>query len=261
MGRSCPRPRHRPPTTCSPRSTRSSARWPPPCAARSACWPAPAPARPGRSPTGSPTASTRGSTRRSGCSRSPSPPGPPVRCAAGCASWASRACRPAPSTAPRCASCATSGPRVVGGDVPRLVESKIGLVGQAAGAARIALSRPALRDVAAEIEWAKVSRTAADDYPAALAAAGREPPADLDPAQVGRLYAGVRGGQARAGRARLRGRAAAHRGGAAGAGRRRRPGARPVPAPRGRRVPGRQPAAAGAARPVAGPAGRPLRGR
>ncbi len=81
-------------------------------------------------------------------------------------------------------------PRVVGGDVPRLVESKIGLVGQAAGAARIALSRPALRDVAAEIEWAKVSRTAADDYPAALAAAGREPPADLDPAQVGRLYAG-----------------------------------------------------------------------
>ncbi len=81
-------------------------------------------------------------------------------------------------------------PRVVGGELPRLVERKIGLVAEAAGSARIALSRTALRDVAAEVEWAKVSRLAADDYPATVAAAGRVPPADLDAAEVARLYAG-----------------------------------------------------------------------
>ena len=90
-----------------------------------------------------------------------------------------------------------------------------------------------------------------DDYPAAAAKAGRVPPAGLDPALMVRLlstYEQVK--RERAGH-RLRGRPALHRrpDRRAPAGGRR--GARPVPPARRRRVPGRQPAAAGAARPVA----------
>src|SRR6476620_377121 len=59
-----PRP---PPTTCSPLSTRSSARSPPRCRGRCTCWRAPAPARPAPSPPGSRTACSAASTCRSGC--------------------------------------------------------------------------------------------------------------------------------------------------------------------------------------------------
>jgi len=81
-------------------------------------------------------------------------------------------------------------PKVVGGELPRVTASKAGLVAEAAGRARVALPGAGLRDVAAEIEWAKVTRTAPDDYPAARERAGRPPPADLTPAQVAQLYAG-----------------------------------------------------------------------
>ncbi len=80
-------------------------------------------------------------------------------------------------------------PRVVGGELPRLVPSKAGLLAEAAGRSRLSLPGPAIRDAAAEVEWAKATRTAPDDYVAAAATAGRTPPADLLPAEVAKLYA------------------------------------------------------------------------
>ena len=86
------------------------------------------------------------------------------------------------------------------------------LVAEAAVAAAAA-ARPdrRVRDLAAEIEWAKVSLLDAGDY------AGAAPPRRAatrpgsTPTAVARLFAGLRGGQDRARRDRLRGRAAAHR--------------------------------------------------
>ncbi len=80
-------------------------------------------------------------------------------------------------------------PRVVGGELPSLVTSKAGLVAEAASRSRLPASGPALRDVASEIEWAKSTRTAPDDYAAAAARAGRAPVGDLAPAEVARLFA------------------------------------------------------------------------
>jgi len=78
-------------------------------------------------------------------------------------------------------------PRVAGAALPRLVESKIGLVGRAAGRLRLSPSRTELRDLTSEIEWAKARMVTPDDYPAAAAAAGRE--ADQPPEVIARLYA------------------------------------------------------------------------
>jgi DNA helicase II / ATP-dependent DNA helicase PcrA len=80
-------------------------------------------------------------------------------------------------------------PRAVGGELPRLVSSKAGLLAEAAGRSRLALAGPALRDVAGEVEWAKATRTPPDDYPAEAAKAGRLPVADLSHAELGRLFA------------------------------------------------------------------------
>ncbi len=70
-------------------------------------------------------------------------------------------------------------PEVVGGRIPRIVEQKSGLVAKAARAGGLAVDRLAVRDLAAEIEWAKVSLVAADDYPAVAPARGRPEPAGL----------------------------------------------------------------------------------
>ena len=80
-------------------------------------------------------------------------------------------------------------PKVVGGQLPTLSASKAGLLAEAAGRSRLSLPGPAIRDVAAEVEWAKATRTAPDDYVAAAARAGRTPAADLAPAELARLYA------------------------------------------------------------------------
>ncbi|WP_019545142.1 ATP-dependent DNA helicase UvrD2 [Streptomyces sulphureus] len=78
-------------------------------------------------------------------------------------------------------------PRAVGGELPRLVERKAQLVAEAAARHRIRLDRGELRDVTAEIEWAKVTQTVPDDYPAALAKSGREAP--RDPGETSGIYA------------------------------------------------------------------------
>ena len=69
------------------------------------------------------------------------------------------------------------GPRVLGGPVPELVDNKIRLVALAAarGGVREA-NRTMLRDLAAEIEWAKVTLCPPERYAARSAEAGREPP-------------------------------------------------------------------------------------
>ncbi|WP_269853309.1 ATP-dependent DNA helicase UvrD2 [Streptomyces sp. RPT161] len=77
-------------------------------------------------------------------------------------------------------------PRAVGGPLPQLVERKIQLVAEAAARVRIRLDRNELRDVAGEIEWAKVTQTVPEDYPAAAAKSGREAP--RDPAEISRVY-------------------------------------------------------------------------
>src|SRR5215203_4866102 len=73
-------------------------------------------------------------------------------------------------------------PSVVGGAAPRVLEFKGRLLGQAAERARIRVDTPTLRDVAAEIEWRKVSVLGMDDYRARLAARGA--PGELDPDQM-----------------------------------------------------------------------------
>ena len=65
-------------------------------------------------------------------------------------------------------------PKAVGGELPRLVERKVQLVAEAAARCRLRLDRNELRDVTGEIEWAKVTQTVPDDYPAAAAKSHRE---------------------------------------------------------------------------------------
>jgi DNA helicase II / ATP-dependent DNA helicase PcrA len=81
-------------------------------------------------------------------------------------------------------------PRVVGGDLPRISDRKVPLIREAAGRLRIAQAPAALRDLAAEIEWAKVTRTAPEDYARVATSAGRAGPAGLDLVTVGRIYGG-----------------------------------------------------------------------
>jgi DNA helicase-2/ATP-dependent DNA helicase PcrA len=78
-------------------------------------------------------------------------------------------------------------PRYVGGDLPDLVSHKAALVAESAGRLRLATDRATVRDLAAEIEWVKVTMTERDDYAAAAAKAGRVPPAGLDAATITRL--------------------------------------------------------------------------
>ena len=63
----------------------------------------------------------------------------------------------------------------------------MGLLAEAARALRVSAGVAELRDVASEIEWAKVSQVRPDDYTGASAKAGRTPPLAAD--VVARLYA------------------------------------------------------------------------
>ncbi len=78
-------------------------------------------------------------------------------------------------------------PRIVGGAAPQLIESKIALLAEAARRCGMQLGRPELRDVASELEWAKVTQLRPEEYPAQAAAASRQPPSS--PADVARVYA------------------------------------------------------------------------
>ncbi|MCD0448095.1 ATP-dependent DNA helicase UvrD2 [Actinocorallia sp. API 0066] len=77
-------------------------------------------------------------------------------------------------------------PRLVGGEPPRLIESKFALLGDAARACGLSLGRTELREAAGEIEWAKVTQTRPEDYPAAVAKSVRRPGGDV--VDIARLY-------------------------------------------------------------------------
>ncbi len=78
-------------------------------------------------------------------------------------------------------------PKVVGGELPKIIESKISLVADAARACRLSYGKTELRDLAGEIEWAKVTQNRPEDYPGAVAQARRKPSVDV--VDVARVYA------------------------------------------------------------------------
>ena len=78
-------------------------------------------------------------------------------------------------------------PATVGGPAPQVLESKIGLISEAARRLRLSAGLPELRDAAAEVEWAKVTQVRPDDYPEASQKAGRSGP--FPPDQLARLFA------------------------------------------------------------------------
>ncbi|MHA7209447.1 ATP-dependent DNA helicase UvrD2 [Arthrobacter sp. MDT1-65] len=77
-------------------------------------------------------------------------------------------------------------PQAVGGPLPALVDHKAQLIAESARRLRLTTDRAAIRDVAAEIEWAKVSMLTPDGY--AAAAAGRAEPAGMDLISVSRIF-------------------------------------------------------------------------
>ena len=79
-----------------------------------------------------------------------------------------------------------------------LTESKLALMGDAARRNRVETDQATLRDLASEVEWAKVSNVRPDDYPAVAAARGRSVTGQ-DPATIARVLRDLRGGQARPG--------------------------------------------------------------
>ncbi|GAA5156463.1 ATP-dependent DNA helicase UvrD2 [Nocardioides marinquilinus] len=80
-------------------------------------------------------------------------------------------------------------PHVHGTELPALTESKIPLVAGATRRLRLRVDQAGLRDLASEIEWAKVSNVTPDGYAAVATARGRSV-ANLDVETVGRVLAG-----------------------------------------------------------------------
>jgi DNA helicase-2/ATP-dependent DNA helicase PcrA len=78
-------------------------------------------------------------------------------------------------------------PKVYGGELPQLMDSKLPLVGTAARRNRVDTQPTTLRDLASEIEWSKVSNVRPDDYVRVAAAKGRE--TGVEPAMVARVFA------------------------------------------------------------------------
>ncbi|MEU1732474.1 ATP-dependent DNA helicase UvrD2 [Streptosporangium sp. NPDC020145] len=77
-------------------------------------------------------------------------------------------------------------PRVIGGDPPKVIESKLPLLANAFRLVRRAPDRAELRDVAGEIEWAKATQIGPEDYAEAARKAGRTPPVPAE--EVFRLF-------------------------------------------------------------------------
>lgn len=78
-------------------------------------------------------------------------------------------------------------PNVVGGGLPRILEYKAPAVAEAASRLHLDVDRVAIRDLASEVEWAKVSLVSPDDYAAAAAREGRELAAGFDYSAIARV--------------------------------------------------------------------------
>ncbi len=79
-------------------------------------------------------------------------------------------------------------PKVHGHELPELTASKIPLLAQAANRQRVKADQALLRDLAGEVEWAKVSNVSPEDYPRLASARGRSV-ANQPPEQVARIIA------------------------------------------------------------------------
>ncbi|MGO1637244.1 MAG: ATP-dependent DNA helicase UvrD2 [Ancrocorticia populi] len=83
----------------------------------------------------------------------------------------------------------------VGGTIPPIAEHKVALVSQAASELGMPVDRVAVRDLAAEIEWAKVSLVSPDNYVERAASAGHGEIAGHSPHEIPallRLYEDVK---------------------------------------------------------------------
>jgi len=78
-------------------------------------------------------------------------------------------------------------PHVHGTELPTLTESKLGLVAPAARRCRVNADQALLRDLASEIEWAKVSNVHPDDYARIAPTRGRSVTGQ-DPETVARVF-------------------------------------------------------------------------
>ncbi len=86
-------------------------------------------------------------------------------------------------------------PQAIGGAAPEILGHKAPAVGEAVARVGMRMDRSELRDVAAEIEWSKVSLLTPETYPEAARRAHREPPG-MDPTAMARListYEDVKG--------------------------------------------------------------------
>ncbi|MFL6162752.1 MAG: ATP-dependent helicase [Jatrophihabitantaceae bacterium] len=79
-------------------------------------------------------------------------------------------------------------PQILGGQLPAVTDNPIRWVSLAASRLRLRTDRAELRDLAAEIDWAKSSLVLPADYPAAAARANRG--VSLPAARVAEVYAG-----------------------------------------------------------------------
>ncbi|GAA1352440.1 ATP-dependent DNA helicase UvrD2 [Falsarthrobacter nasiphocae] len=81
-------------------------------------------------------------------------------------------------------------PQAIGGTPHRLVDNKAALIAESARRLRLTTDRAAIRDLAGEIEWAKVSMLTPEAYERAP---GRVPPTGFDQRAVARLYRAYEG--------------------------------------------------------------------
>ncbi len=91
-------------------------------------------------------------------------------------------------------------PKAYGGDLPSVLDNRMGLVAEAASRLRVRVDTPKLRDLVSEIAWAKVSNVEIDDY-ARIAPGHQRAVAGIEPETVARIFAGYE--QAKRDRSRI----------------------------------------------------------
>lgn len=77
-------------------------------------------------------------------------------------------------------------PQLIGGTLPRVLDSKARLLAQAAESVAVGVDTAALRDIAAEIEWRKVSGISLEDYEGR--AQTRTLPGGMDPGRMTAMH-------------------------------------------------------------------------
>ncbi|GAA1886572.1 ATP-dependent DNA helicase UvrD2 [Lapillicoccus jejuensis] len=78
-------------------------------------------------------------------------------------------------------------PQAIGGAAPEILPHKASVVAEAASRLRMQFDRTAVRDLAAEVEWAKVNLLTPETYAAAARRLGRDP-AGVDATAMARLF-------------------------------------------------------------------------